>query len=102
MKNVQPILGDDIMAVKNTPSGPAADDDADGAIKNEVIDVEHTPRRAGLPGAVAREPPRGDESDEVHDPVPVDAQRADRDGDGVYVRVGQHARYFSLSLTRQK
>jgi hypothetical protein len=28
--------------------------------------------------------------------------RADRDGDGIDVRVGQHARYFSLSLTRQK
>ena len=51
----------------------------------------------GLPRPVARQPPRGDESDQVHDAVPMDAQRsepeyrADRDGDGIDVRIGQHA-----------
>src|ERR1700722_2991378 len=108
VENVQPILRDDVMAVKNTPAEPAAEDDADGAIKYEVIDIERSPGRPGPPRAVTREPPCGGESDEVHDPVPVHAQRpeaeyrADRAGDGMDVRGGQHARSFSLSLTRQE
>src|SRR5450631_1525225 len=107
MKDVQPILGNDVVPVKNAPAYPAADDDSHGTVKNEVIDIQTRPCRLGLPGAIPREPPRGDEADEVHDSVPVDAQgtktdyRSDGDGNGVYVRVGQHARYFRLSLTRQ-
>ena len=31
----------------------------------------------GLPRAVARQPPGGDETDQVHDAVPVDAQRSE-------------------------
>ena len=108
MKHVEPALGDHVMAVKNAPADAAADDDADGAVENEVVDVERGPGRAGLPRPVARQPPGGDEADEVHDPVPMHAQRAesedgsDGDGDGIDVRIGQHGRYFKPSFTRQK
>src|ERR1700722_8190935 len=108
MKDIEPILGNYVMAVKNAQTQSAADDDADGAVENEVVDIERRPGRAGSAGAVSRQPPRRGKSDEVHDPVPMDPQgseteyRSDRDGDGVYMGVSQHVRYFRPSLTRQK
>src|SRR6266404_708280 len=108
MKDVEPILGDHVVAVKNAPTDPAADDDADGAVKNEIIDIEGGPGRPRLLRAVSRQPPRGDKTDEVHEAVPVNAQgseteyRTDRDGNGVDMRIREHAPYFKLSFTRQK
>jgi hypothetical protein len=49
MKHVQPILSDHVMAVKNTPAHSSADDDAHGAVENEVIDIQSRPGRAGAP-----------------------------------------------------
>src|ERR1700691_3472399 len=84
------------MAVKNTPARPSADDDADGTVENKIVDIQRRPGRSGLARAVPCHPPCGHESDEVHDPVPMHAQgpqseyRTDRDGNGVYVGIGQH------------
>ena len=108
MKDVQPIFGDHVMAVKNAPAQAAADDYADGAVENEIVDVEGFPSGSGPPSAVSGQEPGSHEADKVHEPVPVDTQgakskyRSNGHGDGIDVRVGEHARYFSLSLIRQK
>src|SRR5271167_2509495 len=108
MEGIQPVFSDHLMPVENAPADAASRYDADRRIENEVIDVERTPGRSRAPGAVSRQPPSRRESYEIHDPVPMHAQRSnskkrpDGDGDGIEVRIGQHARYFKLSLTRQK
>src|ERR1700689_1390908 len=43
MKHIEPILRDHVMAVENAPTHAAADDDADGAVKNEIVDIERNP-----------------------------------------------------------
>src|SRR5271154_4190325 len=40
MKDIQPTLGDHIVSVENAPAYAAAHDDADGAVENEIVDVE--------------------------------------------------------------
>jgi hypothetical protein len=108
VKDIEPTLGNHVVAVKNAPSQAAAGDDADRTVENEVIDLERHPGRPGPPRTVARQPPCPHESDQVHDAVPMHAQRtyaknwADGNGDGIDVRIGEHGRYFKLSLTRQK
>src|SRR5271168_4915420 len=108
MEDVQPAFRDHLMPIENAPAYAAACDHADGRVENEVVDVEPNPRRSCAPGAKSRQPPSRHETYEVHDPVPMNLQgsdtenRSDGDGDWIDVRVGQHARYFKLSLTRQK
>src|SRR5271165_2130875 len=108
MEDIQPAFRDHLMPIKNAPANAAARDHADRRVENEVVDVERNPRRSLARGAKSRQPPSRHETYEVHDPVPMNPQgantenRSDGDGDWIDVRVGQHARYFKLSLTRQK
>ena len=65
------------------------------AMRDDVVSVFVLPpsideleRR--LRGAPATEPPHGEEAHEVHEPVPADLQGAERQGDGIGMRIDEH------------
>jgi hypothetical protein len=86
--------------VEQHVADPAAENDAEHGIEDQVVDVDRLPGRAWTPCAIAREPPGGREADEIHDPVPVHAhgaelvaeqsQRTELEGDRVEAGVMQH------------
>jgi hypothetical protein len=96
MEGVEPILGDDVVAVKNAPSDSAAEDDADRTVKNQIVDIEPAPSRSGPARTVARQVPGRHEADQIHDAVPMHAQRSDtqhgtdRNRDGIDMRISEH------------
>ena len=72
----------------------AAEDDAEHAVKEQVVELLQRPAgahqlRMRLDAPFA-EPPELEEGEQVHQTVPADGQRAERNGDGVELGMNQH------------
>ena len=78
--------------VEEDVAEPAARDHAEHAVEQQVVEQRdrHPPRPAGRDAASA-EPVRDRETDEIHQPVPADRERADLDRDRVEVGMDEHA-----------
>jgi hypothetical protein len=82
-------------AIEQDVADAPAEDDAEHRVEDEVVHVVRAPGGARTAGPHAAEPPPGGEADEIHDPVPVHADRADQrhrhlESDRVEAGVLQH------------
>jgi hypothetical protein len=70
---------------------PAAEDHAEHAIEQQVVDIlrVHAVPRLRLRAALAQ-PEKGKKAGEIHQPVPAHGQRADGNGDRIELGVDQH------------
>ena len=73
---------------------PTADDDAEYAVEQQVIEVGARPAslnelRMRLDAPLAK-PPELQKGQQVHQPVPVNGQRAELEGDGVELGMKKH------------
>ena len=93
----QRIVDDLLDAIEQHPADAAAEDHAERARRRS----DHRRRSAStstrLRGAPAAEPPGGGEADDVHQAVPADRQRAERDDDGIDRGIGKHWRAMVAS-----
>jgi hypothetical protein len=74
---------------------PPTDDDAEHAPEQQVVDIGPYPasrREVRLLHAQRCKPQEEDERNEVSQPVPVDLDRPQREGDRVELRVHEHGR----------
>ena len=91
-------IGEDLIeAIEEHVAQAATDDDADHAIKEQVVHHRGGPARIRPPGAVPAQGPKGAKADQVHEAVPVDLEGAQGQGDGVDIGIGQHGAHFSAS-----
>src|SRR3546814_14389610 len=90
-----------IKLVKKHISQPPAEDDTDGAVKQRIIHVFGFPALVRLsPGSILAKPQDANEGDQIHEPLPVYAQRADGVGDGVKLRLDKNI--FQTFLCKQQ
>ena len=76
--------------VANGAHDRAADDDAEHRVKNQVVDLVLADRGVGPFAARAREPPAEHKAEHVHQSVPANFEKPDRENDRVDLRIGQH------------
>jgi hypothetical protein len=95
------VIEDAFGAVEQDPAESPAEDHADRAVEDQVVDLGRRPRGPRLRGAAARQPPRGQEAHEVHEPVPADLQRPERQGDGIGLRIDEHEARILGKLLRE-
>jgi len=79
--------------IKKHIADAAAENDAERAIKKKIGNFLRLPSGTGTLRAVNAEPPPSEETDEVHETVPVHLERAKLDGDGIDVRC-KHGRDY--------
>jgi hypothetical protein len=77
-EDAERIVQQPLGAVDEHPADPAAEDHAERAHEDQVVDELGCPCRPRSRGATAREPPARHEADEIHDAVPVHRERPDR------------------------
>jgi len=68
----------------------AAEDHPEDAVEEQVVEVIARDRRAAGGNAARAEPPERTERGEVHEAVPADRQRADREGDRIEIGMYEH------------
>ena len=88
--SAQRVVEDALGAVEQDPAEAPAEDHAERAVEDQVVHLGRRPGRARPRGAPAREPPRREEAHQVHEAVPADLQRPEREGDGIGVRIDEH------------
>src|SRR5690606_3443811 len=89
-KHVQRIGEQPVPGVNEAVAEPAAHDHADHRVENEVVHLCGADRGMGTRGASTGQPPAEHEPDHVHQPVPPELQRPDREDDRIDVGVWQH------------
>ena len=80
-----------IQSIKEGISQAATEDDPDGSIENEVIDLVALNRRPGSFGLAYRQPPGKYQAGQVGQPIPVNLEGAEADGDRIDIRIGNHS-----------
>ena len=79
--------------VENDVAEAAAQDHAEHAVEQHVVDVARMPSgQQVLSRAKLAEHREQDERDEIHEPVPADGDRADLERDGIELRMDEHSR----------
>jgi hypothetical protein len=71
---------------------PAADDDPEHAVEQQVVELLDRQQAGARANPVAAEQDKLNESDEIHQTVPAHRQRAERKGDRVELGVQKHWR----------
>ncbi len=83
LEEAERIVNQGRQIVKEHIPDAAAHDHADGCVKDQVIDLSEGHRRAGALAAHARQQPGGNEPEQIHQPVPAHAQRAEAESYGI-------------------
>jgi hypothetical protein len=69
-----------------------AQNDAEHAVKKEVVELLNSQEARAMPDPVAPEPNELNESHQIHQTIPAHGERADRKGDRVELWVKKHRR----------
>ena len=72
---------------------PAAENDAEHAVKEQVVKLRDRNDSGAATDPVAPEQDELNESDQIHQTVPAHRQRAERKSDGVELGVKKHRRW---------
>jgi len=80
--------------VEDDVAQAAAEDHPEDAVEEQVVEVIARDRRAAGGDAARAEPPERAERGEVHEAVPADRQRADREGDRIEIGMYEHGRCY--------
>ena len=80
--------------VKQHETEPPAEDDAEHAPGEEIVEHFIGKRRAALFDAAAAEPHKKDKADNIAERVPADGKRPELEGNGIELRVDNHVKHL--------
>jgi hypothetical protein len=76
--------------VENHLSQPATENDAEHAVEQQIVELRGGDEAGPGTDTVAPEKDELNERDQIHQAVPAHRQRAERESDGVELRVEKH------------
>src|SRR5210317_1811417 len=94
LEDVKRIVEPQAPTVEKAVAQAPADNDADHAVENQVVDLFRGNHRPGLLRAPRGQQPGSKKTDDVHQPVPANRERTYRKDNRVDFRVGQHEAGF--------